>query len=191
MNIRLKHIPILGLLLMAPMLAIAADPGEISNYRQYSPQFSSSGQPSASQLEAVAQEGYKRVIYLAFSDNHTAIEKEDRVVKELGMDYVHIPVDFENPTIEDFEDFSAVMNRDGNTRTLLHCQINWRASTFSFLYRVIYADVPMAQAKDDLDSVWQPDPMWFKFIVEVLKQHGKSHECEGCDWAENEFTDQE
>ena len=132
MNIRSKHIPILGLLLMAPMLAIAADLGEISNYRQYSPQFSSSGQPSASQLEAVEQDGFRRVIYLAFSDDHTAIDKEDRVVKELGMDYVHIPVDFENPTIEDFEDFSAVMNRDGNTRTLLHCQINWRASTFSF-----------------------------------------------------------
>ncbi len=150
---------------------------------------SASGQPTASQLEAVSEEGFNRVIYLAFSDNDTAIDNEDRVVKKLDMDYVHIPVDFENPTLEDFEDFSAIMNRDGNIRTLLHCQINLRASTFSFLYRVIYADVPMAQAKEDLDAIWQPDRVWYRLIVDVLKQHGKSHECDGCDWAENEFND--
>jgi protein tyrosine phosphatase (PTP) superfamily phosphohydrolase (DUF442 family) len=191
MKIQSNYIPITCMLLLASKLALAADLDEISNYREYSPLFSSSGQPSASQLEAVAQDGFKRVIYLAFSDNQTAIEKEDRVVKSLGLDYVHIPVDFDKPTIDDFEDFAAVMNRDQNSRTLLHCQINLRASTFSFLYRVIYGGVPMATAKEDLDAIWQPNPDWFSFIVEVLKQHGKSHQCEACDWAENEFSEQE
>ena len=177
-----------GLMLLISAGFVAADElSEIDNYRQYSPQFSSSGQPSAAQLKAVSDAGFERVVYLAFSDNHTAIEAEDRVVKELGMDYVHIPVDFENPTIEDFEDFASVMNRDQEKRTLLHCQINLRASAFSFLYRVIYADVPIAQAKQDLDAIWQPDKVWYRFIVDVLRQHGISHECDDCDWAENEF----
>jgi protein tyrosine phosphatase (PTP) superfamily phosphohydrolase (DUF442 family) len=188
MDIKTKHILTACMLLSTCKLASAADIVDITNYRQYSTQFSSSGQPTASQLDALADEGFKRVIYLAFSDNDTAIDKEDRVVKELGMDYVHIPVDFEKPTIEDFEDFSAVMNRDENVRTLLHCQVNFRASTFSFLYRVIYEEIPMAQAKEDLDAIWQPNPVWFGFIVDVLKQHGKSHECRTCDWAENEFS---
>ena len=86
---------------------------------------SASGQSTASQLEAVSEEGFNRVIYLAFSDNDTAIDNEDRVVKKLDMDYVHIPVDFDKPTLEDFEDFSAIMNRAGKIRTLLHCQINF------------------------------------------------------------------
>jgi len=177
-----------GLLwLLAANLVTADDPSDIDNYRQYSPQFSSSGQPSAEQLKTVSDEGFERVIYLAFSDNQTAIEAEDRVVKKLGMDYVHIPVDFESPTIEDFEDFAAVMNRNQKKRTLLHCQINLRASTFSFLYRVIYAGVPIAQAKQDLDAIWQPDTVWYRFIVDVLRQHDMSHECDDCDWAENEF----
>jgi len=34
------------------------------------------------------------------------------------MDYVHIPVDFDNPTLEEFEDFPPIMDRDGNTRTM-------------------------------------------------------------------------
>ena len=49
-------------------------------------------------------------------------------------------------------------------------QINLRASTFSFLYRVIYAGVPMAEAKQDLDAIWVPDKVWYQFIVAVLKQ---------------------
>jgi len=174
-------------LLTGSSLLAASELSDISNYREYSPQFSSSGQPTAEQLKAVSEAGFKRVIYLAFSDNHTAIETEDRVVKKLGMDYVHIPVDFENPTLEDFEDFAAVINRDKAKRTLLHCQINLRASTFSFLYRVIYGGVPMAQAKQDLDAIWVPDKIWYRFIVAVLEQHGRSQECDECDWAENEL----
>ena len=161
----------------------------IDNYRQYSPYFSSSGQPSAEQLEALSRDGFKRVIYLAFSDNKTAIDSEDRVVKSLGMDYIQIPVDFDRPKLADFEDVAAVLNRDPKLRTLLHCQINLRASAFSFLYRVIYAGVPMPLAKPDLDAIWQPDRVWYQFIVEVLESHGLSAECAGCDWGSNEFSD--
>jgi len=175
------------MLLTGSSLLAANEVSDIINYREYSPQFSSSGQPTAEQLEAASNAGFKRVIYLAFSDNNTAIETEDRVVKKLGMDYVHIPVDFENPTLADFEDFAAVINRNREKRTLLHCQINLRASTFSFLYRVIYGGVPMALAKQDLDAIWVPDKVWYKFIVDVLKQHGMSQECAECDWGENEF----
>lgn len=100
------------ILLTGSSLLAANEVSDIINYREYSPQFSSSGQPTADQLKSVSEAGFKRVIYLAFSDNHTAIEAEDRVVKKLSMDYVHIPVDFENPTLEDFEDFAAVINRD-------------------------------------------------------------------------------
>ena len=137
-----------GLYLVFASFPLAADEvTDIDNYRQYSPYFSSSGQPSAGQLKAVFEAGFKRVIYIAFSDNKTAIESEDRVVKSLGMDYLHIPVDFDRPTIEDFDDFAAVMNRDKNVRTLLHCQINLRASAFSFLYRVIYGGIFHATCK--------------------------------------------
>ncbi|HEY5776380.1 MAG TPA: protein tyrosine phosphatase family protein [Xanthomonadales bacterium] len=176
------------LLLVASVHLAAAEVSEIDNYRQYSADFSSSGQPSAEQLQALSEAGFKRVIYLAFTDNKTAIESEDRVVKSLGMDYLHIPVDFEHPAINDFEDFAAVLNRDKNIRTLLHCQINLRASTFSFLYRVIYGGVPVPVAKSDLDAIWQPDRVWYRFIAEVMEAHGLSPECEECDWGNNVFT---
>lgn len=176
---------------LLPASRCLADGGfeRIDNYIGYSPYFSSSGQPSAKEFKALSEAGFQRIVYLAFSDNESALEHEDRVVKSLGMDYLQIPVDFERPAVEDFEDFAAVMNRDRTIRTLLHCQINLRASTFSFLYRVIYDQVPMAEAKSDLDSIWQPDRVWYRFIVAVLARHGLSPACGGCDWGRNEFDD--
>lgn len=176
------------LLMVSPWLA-AEDFDGIDNYRQYSPNFSSAGQPDRKALDALSEAGFQRIIYLAFSDNESALDHEDRWVKSLGMDYVHIPVDFGQPEIADFEDFAAILNRDKTIRTLVHCQINLRASTFSFLYRVIYDGVPMADAKADLDSVWQPDRAWYRFIGDVLASHGMSPACDGCDWGRNEFDD--
>jgi protein tyrosine phosphatase (PTP) superfamily phosphohydrolase (DUF442 family) len=175
--------------LAAYPLASADELSDISNYRQYSELFSSSGQPTALQLEKVEQQGFERVIYLAFTDNDTAIEDEDRVVKHLGMDYVHIPVDWENPTLADFRTFARVMGNENTTKTLLHCQVNFRASTFSFLYRVAIQNTPVLDAKEDLDSVWAPNETWFRFIRTVLKDYGLAPACKGCDWGSNEFID--
>jgi protein tyrosine phosphatase (PTP) superfamily phosphohydrolase (DUF442 family) len=184
-----RHI-LTGLLLTFCSTLLATDDiSDIDNYLQYSPNISSSGQPGAGQLKALSAAGFQRVVYLAFTDNKTAIESEDRVVKTLGMDYLHIPVDFDSPAIDDFEDLASVLNRDINIRTLVHCQINLRASTFIFLYRVIYGGVPILEAKADLDAIWQPDKAWYKFVVDVLSKHGLSHDCDGCDWGSNEFKD--
>jgi protein tyrosine phosphatase (PTP) superfamily phosphohydrolase (DUF442 family) len=177
------------IILTAYPLASADELSDISNYRQYSGLFSSSGQPTALQLEEIEQQGFERVIYLAFTDDHTAIEDEDRVVKQLGMDYVHIPVDWENPTLADFKTFADVMGNENTVKTLLHCQVNFRASSFSFLYRVAIQGVPILDAKNDLDSVWAPNETWFRFIRTVLKDYGLSPACKGCDWGSNEFID--
>lgn len=159
-----------------------AELSDISNYREYSPAFSSSGQPTKGQLALLKDEGFERIVYIAFSNSRMAFADEDVIVKELGMDYVHIPVIWDQPTAADFYAFAGVMQRDSDRKTLLHCQVNYRASAFSFLYRVLYEDVPVAQAKADMNSVWQPNETWRKLIFEVLEENGKSPHCDGCDW---------
>jgi hypothetical protein len=74
------------------------------------------------------------------------------------------------------------MQRNTDKKTLLHCQVNARATAFSFLYRVIYEDVPIAQAKEDMNTVWQPNEVWRDFIFAVMSENDRSPECEGCDW---------
>jgi protein tyrosine phosphatase (PTP) superfamily phosphohydrolase (DUF442 family) len=149
---------------------------EILNYREYSPRFASSGQPTEAQLQSVKDAGFERVIYIAFSNNPNALANEDQIVKSLGMDYLHIPVDWNNPTTRDFYAFADAMQRESERKTLLHCQVNARATAFSFLYRVIYEDVPVALAKQDMLSVWEPNETWSNFVSDVLQEHGKPAE---------------
>ncbi|MBT8141940.1 MAG: phosphatase [Gammaproteobacteria bacterium] len=165
------------------------DMTDLHRYLQYSDIFASSSQPSEDELKLIADAGVERVIYIALNDSHGALENEAAIVQKLGMEYVHIPVDFKNPTLQDFQEFVQVMQASPETKTLLHCQVNLRASTFSFLYRALFLDVPVSQAKQDMDSIWEPNQDWFKFIKTVSEHYDLDIYCDECDWGENEFTD--
>jgi protein tyrosine phosphatase (PTP) superfamily phosphohydrolase (DUF442 family) len=154
----------------------------IINYREYSPTFSSSGQPSSGQLRAVREAGFGRVVFLAYSDHHDSLDGEDRLVRDLGMEYIQIPVEWEAPEPGDFRHFAAVMQARPERKTLVHCQVNFRASAFSFLYRVLYEEVPMDQAFDDLNGIWVPNATWRELIFRVLEEHGRSPDCDSCLW---------
>ena len=168
--------------LLGVLTAKANELGDIVNYRLYSPGLASSGQPTETQLRMLKEAGFERVVFLAFTDHEGSIPHEDRLVKQLGMDYIQIPVDWEAPSRSDFLAFAGAMQGAAPKKTLVHCQVNFRASSFSFLYRVLYKDVDMAQAKDDLDSVWVPDATWQQFIFDILEENGRSPHCDSCLW---------
>lgn len=160
----------------------SADVDDITNYKAYSPGFASSGLPTAEQLESLREAGYERVVYIAYSDHGNSLEHEDRLVKELGMEFVHIPVEWEAPTASDFALVAAAIDTSPG-KTLLHCQVNYRASAFSLLYRVLYENVPLIEAKADMNQIWTPNETWRDLIFEVLEANGVSPDCDGCDWS--------
>lgn len=164
----------------------AANLADISNYREYSATFASSGQPTAAQLETARAAGFERIVYIAWTDHENSLPHEDRLVKALGMQYLHIPVDWQAPQPADFYLFAGAMQRAPPAKTLLHCQVNYRASAFAFLYRVLYADVPVAAAKADMNSVWSPNETWRELIFTVLRENGIDPHCDGCDWSHAE-----
>ena len=155
---------------------------EIVNFRQYSATFASAGQPTREQFATIAENGFVRVVYIAFTNNPNALPDADQVVKGLGMEYMQVPVDFQNPLPDEFYAFADAMERNKQKKTLLHCQVNYRATAFSFLYRVIFEDVALAEAKADMNTVWQPNEVWRDFIFDVLTQNDINPNCEECDW---------
>ena len=180
-----------GLLLFKFLLAFAALAGvpsfaqegddlKIVNYIAYSDSLASSGQPSGDALEVISKAGVERIVYLAFGDHDTSLPGEDRIVRDLGMQFVHIPVIWEAPTVADYEIFSAVMQQAEGANTLVHCQVNWRASSFVFLYRVIAQGVSMNDAVLALNSIWTPSAQWREFIVTVLNAYNLDLDCEFC-----------
>jgi protein tyrosine phosphatase (PTP) superfamily phosphohydrolase (DUF442 family) len=176
----------LGLSLIASISHALEEPNpdlaEIINFRQYSETFASAGQPTREQFQSIADNGFERVVYIAFTNNPNALPDADLVVKGLGMEYMQVPVDFSSPLPDEFYAFSDAMERNRGKKTLLHCQVNARATAFSFLYRVIYNDVPIAEAKTDMNTVWQPNEVWRDFIFEILRQNEIDPNCESCDW---------
>lgn len=179
-----KPFVILATVVLSWSVQSAADElTDINNFRQYSTTFASAGQPTLEQLPVLRAAGFERVIYIAWSDQAKALPNEDRLVANLGMDYLHIPVDWDAPTVADFQMFAAAMQLSPVQKTLLHCQVNFRASAFSFLYRVIYDGVSVEEAKRDLNSVWRPNKTWRDWIFDVLATHKVSPHCTDCDWS--------
>ena len=146
------------------------------NQIDYSPSLTTSGQPTEEALGLAARSGYSRVIFLAFSNHQNALEHEDEMVKALDMEFIHIPVEWEAPSLADFGAFVAAMQAPTQQRTLLHCEVNFRASVFGFLYQVIFESVPMDEAISLMHAIWIPNEVWEDFIVRVLTVNGLDYQ---------------
>jgi len=98
------------------------------------------------------------------------------------MSYLQIPVDWKTPKKSEYQLFAQSMLLEPGRKALLHCQANFRASSFALLYRVLELKVPLAQAKADMNSIWTPNSVWTTFILDVLQDNGVDPNCDGCDW---------
>ena len=143
---------------------------DIYNYLYYNEKLSSSGMPTPDQLKAVAEAGVKVVINLATSKSEGAIPNEGELVNGLGMEYINIPVDWNNPTHDDLDNFLNAMDQHKDKSILVHCQANYRASGFVALYRVLRLGWKRDDALQDMKKIWSPEeyPVWDMFIEDNL-----------------------
>ena len=142
------------------------------NYVAATERIHTAGQPDADTLASLADQGFELVVNLAPPSNQGAVPNEGKLVAEDGPTYVNIPVDWQQPTYEDFALFSAVMNGARDRKVLVHCQLNMRASAFTFLYRVVHEQVPPDEAFKAMSAVWIPRDQWADFTALVLDKHG-------------------
>jgi protein tyrosine phosphatase (PTP) superfamily phosphohydrolase (DUF442 family) len=144
---------------------------EIYSFRAVGDKLGTAGQPTQEQFRAVHEAGFEAVINLALPTSDNALANEGSLVTDLGMFYVHIPVDFKAPTSRDFQVFCRVLEAFDQRRVFVHCAANKRVSAFVFLYRVLYQRIALPDAERDLHAIWQPDKVWSRFIQEQLKSH--------------------
>jgi protein tyrosine phosphatase (PTP) superfamily phosphohydrolase (DUF442 family) len=160
----------------APELLRTASTEAPMNFVAVSERIHTAGQPSAAQLGGLRGKGYDLVVNLAPPTSAGSIADEGLRVAQTGAAYVNIPVDWRAPRYEDFLLFSDLLDRAGERRTLVHCQINKRASLFTFLYRVVRQGVNPDAAYADVTAIWAPDEHWKDFARGVLKRHGVDFE---------------
>ena len=152
-----------------------SDLGGVVNYYEYSSQLSSAGQPTAEQLPVIAAAGFDAVINLSAADDPRVPAGEAALVGELGMDYVRIPVNWLDPPMADLDSFFAAMNRLQGKRVLVHCFVNARASTFTYLWRTLKAGDEDDEARATMIKIWAMTegnsfdqwPVWKQFVADA------------------------
>lgn len=150
---------------------------ELFNYYEYSPRLASSGQPTPEQLPLVAAAGVEAVINLVPVDAPDAYADEGDLVRALGLEYRHIPIDWEQPTAADLDAFLAAMEALAGRRLLVHCYANARASAFIYLWHVLRAGHDERAARQILREIWDWNPgyelanvpTWRAFIDEARR----------------------
>ena len=101
-----------------------------------------------------------------------AVRDEALIVGRQGLVFVDIPIRFDAPTEQDFETFAAVLTGLGPRKVLVHCQVNMRASTMVFLYRVLARRRIRQRAYEAVTAVWVPEGPWKRLIADLMRKHG-------------------
>ncbi|MCB9137961.1 MAG: protein tyrosine phosphatase family protein [Caldilineaceae bacterium] len=137
------------------------------NFRKVDEETSTAGRLDEAQLLALGEEGYQAVINLLPRSSDYAVKNEESMVTEQGIAYLHIPVDFQDPTEQDYADFVTAMDACRGKKILIHCAANYRVSVFYAVYAYEHLGWPASRAKQHIESVWRTEdnPPWHRFLV--------------------------
>jgi protein tyrosine phosphatase (PTP) superfamily phosphohydrolase (DUF442 family) len=139
---------------------------KIYNYLKINAGTFTSGQPTENQLRDAAAEGVQVVINLATLGSETTLDDEAGLVKSLGMDYIHIPVAWDKPTVDDFAAFLDAMESVAGKKVLIHCVANYRVTAFYSLYAMKILGWSKMQADDLMAKIWDDNDyaVWDAFV---------------------------
>jgi len=150
-----------------PLKAAGDSIGDIYNYLRIDDRLATSGQPNEQQFALIRDAGYGTVINPAPSSVlENSLTDEGALLEDLGIEYIHIPVDFKNPTEDDFANFvhSLVENKP-DQKVWVHCAANMRVSAFVYRYRCSVLGEDEVNAGTDLRKIWEPFGVWKTFIT--------------------------
>ncbi len=142
----------------------------LKNYVPISEKLHTCGQITGDALDVLKKEGVKAIISVN-AEEFGAIESLKRQARGQGIDFVNVPVSWEDPTISSLEDFFEAMDKYQEVEILVHCQLNWRASAYVYLYRTIRLKESKKEAQKALRKIWNPEKYdaWNAFFKQAEK----------------------
>jgi len=166
-----RTISAIAAVLIASPVAAQTNPTPLETVRNFQvvdTSLSSAGQIGYDQIPLLAEQGYEVVVNLAIADERRN-GQEGFIVAENGLTYVHIPVEWEQPTLADVEMFFDVMKANEGRKVFVHCFANMRASAFVYMYRTLVAGVPEDEARSKMNEVWDPNELdqWSRLIQQA------------------------
>ena len=144
---------------------------DIFNFVSITDRLSTSGQPTEAQLSALAEKEYELIINLALHDDpRYSLQDETSYVKSLGIEYIHIPVQFDKPSKSELISFFNAMDSNRNKKIHIHCAANMRVTAFLGLYFLIREGKSNKEAFKPMRQIWKPDSVWSSFIDSIIEE---------------------
>lgn len=149
---------------------------DIFNFIQIDNLIATAGQPTADQFRLARGEGYEIVVNLAPDGLETSLPGQRQLLEGLGIEYHHIPVAWTEPRLDQLAAFERAMDAAGGRRRLIHCQANYRVTSFFALHAEARLGWSRQQADALIDRVWKSRPgyemdaAWAGFIAAARRQ---------------------
>ena len=136
----------------------------IKNFVQLTDRIGTSGQPTEKQFKIISGADYSVVINLAMPDHPESISTEGSIVTQLGMDYIHIPVPFDEPKPRHVKHFCEIMRLYEKQRVHVHCIMNYRVSAFMYHYLQKVVGLEEKHSRSAMFAEWKPDDVWVSLL---------------------------
>mgnify|MGYP003435495836 FL=1 len=147
---------------------------KILNHIKINELISTSGQLKIEEFELIANEGFEVVINLAVPTTSNSLENEDKIVSNLNMSYIHIPVSFENPKISDLRLFLNILQSLGANKVWIHCAKNYRVSAFIYVYHKYILHTPFEEIDLSIFDIWKPSLIWQELMKVSIEDLSKA-----------------
>jgi protein tyrosine phosphatase (PTP) superfamily phosphohydrolase (DUF442 family) len=108
------------------------------------------GNPQQSNYKPQSRRASRTAINLATHQAGESLKNEAILVRSLGMNYYHIPVEWENPQLSNFVAFEQVIDEVSTSKTFIHCAANFRLTAFYSLYAMKNLNWTESQAQHQL-----------------------------------------
>jgi protein tyrosine phosphatase (PTP) superfamily phosphohydrolase (DUF442 family) len=141
--------------------------GPVMNYHRIDERLVTGGHVVGDGLAELKAQGITVVIDLR--DKPPKGQKEK--LAEQGIEWINIPIEWDDPEAIDFERFSEVMTAHQGDHVLVQCAANYRASAMTYMYRVVVEQVNQDEAGKDLYAVWNPseeNQQWTEYIEGIV-----------------------
>ncbi|MDA3860111.1 MAG: protein tyrosine phosphatase family protein [Melioribacteraceae bacterium] len=141
------------------------------NYRKNSENFSTSGQPTESELYLIQKAGFEIIINVRPESEMFYEFDEKRVVENLEMQYFQIPMTFDTLNKNILIDFFNQMEMQKDKKLLVHCHHNIRVSVLLAFYRILKLGWKKEDAYKDLEKMMEINSLLEDYFNYHIKIH--------------------
>lgn len=167
---------VLILALAVPALAQVTKqerPG-IVNFSRVDAVVACGGATDTSALEGLAKDGFKSVISLRqATENGANIEQNAARAKELGLKYIHIPFNGQQPDPKVIDQFLAAIADKSNQPAFVHCASASRVGSVWLAKRVLQDGWTIEKATEEAKAIGLRGEPLEKFALDYIAAHKK------------------